>query len=138
MTRTCWLVVCLAFFAVPACFQARSTGPAAVRSAAAAREKGVREASGSAAAGVLSLREYPPTPASAQHGEYITLLKEKGIGYEVQHLPPGVADADFRAEVGGWNEVMQAEIQKKLGPTILGDLNEEASRRWEERVKGRK
>jgi len=96
------------------------------------------EANESVAAGSLKLREYPPLPSPAQHGEYIALLKEKGIGYEVMGLPPGVADADFRAEVAGWNEVMRAEIQKKFGPTFLADLHEEANRRWEDRVKGRK
>lgn len=104
----------------------------------APREKGLREAAESVAAGVLKLREYPPTPASAQHGEYIQLLRASGIGYEVLNLPAGVSDADFRAEVAGWNEVMQAAIGKKFGPTFLGDLQEEANRRWGERAKGRK
>jgi hypothetical protein len=119
---------------LPACDWA---GPASAGSSAA-RDKGRREANETAAAGTLRLREYPPTPASAQHGEYIDLLKEKGIGYQVLSLPAGVADADFRAEIAGWNEVMQAEITKKFGPTVLADLLEEANKRWEERVKNRK
>jgi hypothetical protein len=132
------LALCVALLALPACFRAAPTGGQAGARAPAAREKGVREANESIATGVLKLKEYPPTPASAQHGEYIALLKEKGIGYEVLDLPPGVTDADFRAEVAGWNEVMGAEIQRKFGPTILADLREEANRRWEEKVKGRK
>ena len=108
-------------------------------SRAAARDRGAREAAKAVAAGTLRLKEYPPPPASAVHGEYIKLLQEKcGVGYESLSLPPGIAEADFRAEVAGWNEVMTAEINRKFGAGILGQLREEAQRRWEERVKGRK
>jgi hypothetical protein len=138
VNRPLRIAVCVALCALPACFRATSTTGVTKSGSPAAQQKGVREATESVAAGVLKLKEYPPLPAPAQHGEYIKLLQEKGIGYEVMSLPTGVADADFRAEIQGWNEVMQAEIQKKLGPTFLADLREEANKRWEEKVKGRK
>jgi hypothetical protein len=137
MSRALRFAVCVALLALPACFQAARTGGAAGQTLAA-REKGARQANESIAAGVLLLKEYPATPASAQHGEYVKLLKEKGIGYEVPALPTGVTDADFRAEVEGWNQAMTAEIQRKFGPTFLADLHAEADKRWEEQVKGRK
>jgi hypothetical protein len=106
---------------------------------AAAREKGAREAAEAVASGTLRLKEYPPPPASAVHGEYVKLLQEKcGVGYESRGLPPGVAEADYVEEVRGWNDVMAAEINRKFGAGILGKLHEEAQKRWEERVKGSK
>ncbi len=105
---------------------------------AAARNKGAKAAAAAIAAGSITLRDYPPPPASAEHGEYIKLLRDRcGVGYEASDLPPGVAREDFVQEVQGWNAVMQAEIQRRFGPRILAELREEAHKRWQERAAGR-
>jgi hypothetical protein len=99
------------------------------------RDKGVREATEAIAAGKLKLKEYPALPSPAQHGEYIKLLKERcDVDYEVPMLPPGVADADFRAQIAGWNETMEAEIKRKFGAGILAELRQEADKRWQEKM----
>jgi hypothetical protein len=106
--------------------------------ATAAREKGIKEATVAIAAGKLLLKEYPPLPSPAEHGEYIKLLRERcGVEYEVPRLPPGVAEADFIQEVRGWNETMQAEIKRKFGEGIFTELHDEARRRWQEKVRPR-
>ena len=100
-----------------------------------AREKGAMEAAAALAAGTLELREFPPLPSPASHGEYITLLRERcGVAYSVPSLPPGVAHADFIQEVRGWNETMEAEIRRKFGADILGPLREEAGKRWQAKI----
>jgi hypothetical protein len=100
----------------------------------AARAKGAQEANDSIKAGRLKLKEYPPLPSPAWHGDYIRLLKDRcGVDYEVPALPAGVSEGDFIEEIRGWNEVMQAEIRKRFGQRILEELQEEARPR-----KGRK
>ena len=101
----------------------------------AALDKGRREAAEAIAAGALKLKEYPPLPSPAEHGEYVTLLRDRyGVGYEVPALPPGVGEADFAREVRGWNEVASAEVERRHGAGILQQLREEARRRWRERI----
>ncbi|HKB03930.1 MAG TPA: hypothetical protein VKD90_17035 [Gemmataceae bacterium] len=102
------------------------------------REKGVRDAQAAIAAGELKLKEYPPLPSPAAHGEYIQLLRERcDVGYEVPAKPPGLAEAVFAEEVRGWNDTMEAEINRKFGAGILGRLHQEARERWEAKVKGK-
>jgi hypothetical protein len=112
---------------------------ASTTNARSAHDKGVREATEAIAAGKLILKEYPPLPSPAQHGEYIQLLKERcGVDYQVPSLPPGVAEADFIQEVRGWNGTMEAEIRRKFGEGILGELRQEADKRWQEKTKSKK
>ena len=101
----------------------------------AALDKGRGEATKAIAAGTLVLKEYPPLPSPAEHGEYITLLRERyGVGYEVPGLPPGATEADFAREVRGWNEVAEAEVERRHGMGVLQRLRAEARRRWQERA----
>jgi hypothetical protein len=102
------------------------------------REKGVRDAQVAIAAGELKVKEYPPLPSPAAHGEYIQLLRERGgIGYEVPTKPPGVAESVFVDEVRGWNDTMEVEINRKFGAGILGRLRQQARERWEAKVKAK-
>lgn len=100
------------------------------------RVKGAREAAESVKAGKLLLKEYPPLPSPPWHGEYVSLIRERlGVEYEVPTKPDGVAEADFIEEVRGWNETMQAEIDRKFGAGTLGKLHQEADQRWRDRIK---
>ena len=101
-----------------------------------AKEKGAREATAEIAAGRLKVKEYPPLPSPAQHGEYIALLKEVcGAGYEViSGTDPKQHDA-MLSEVQAWNGVMYAELRRIHGPDILEQLHAEADRRWKTRIK---
>jgi hypothetical protein len=110
-----------------------TAGPGGARPAAA-RDKGAREATESINAGKLMLKEYPPLPSPAGHQEYVQLLKEKcGVEYQVPNLPAGVKEDDFIQEVRGWNDTMQAEIQRRFGADILDRLREEGRKRWQEK-----
>ncbi len=96
------------------------------------RAKGEKDAKDAIAAGTLKLKEYPPLPSPAWQANYIKLLKDRcGVDYEVPSLPNGVAEADFREEVNGWNDVMTAEINKRFGANTVGKLHEEARTAWE-------
>jgi hypothetical protein len=101
---------------------------------ASAHEKGVQEAKAAIAEGKLKIKEYPPLPSPAGHGEFIKLLKEKcGVDYEVVSAP-GFSE-DLQAEVKAWNDVMRPEIQRRFGPTIFQDLEQEALQRWQKKSK---
>jgi hypothetical protein len=100
----------------------------------ASREKGAREAAEAIAAGKLLIKEYPPLPSPAWQANYIRLLKERcGVDYEVPQLPAGVSEADFREEIHGFNQVMQAEIRRRFGENVFEELQAESRQR-----KGRK
>jgi hypothetical protein len=100
------------------------------------RERGAKEAAGAITAGTLKLKEYPPLPSPAGHQEYIRLLRERcGVEYEVPQLPPGVSEGDFIQEVRGWNDTMKAEIERRFGAGILGRLQDEGQRRWQEKAR---
>jgi hypothetical protein len=77
--------------------------------------KGVADANAAIAAGALKLKEYPPLPSPGYYGEYIQLLRDRGIGYEVPSLPPDVSEKVFREEVRGWNQTMEQQINLKIG-----------------------
>jgi hypothetical protein len=98
-----------------------------------ARTKGVNDATAALAQGTLLLKEYPPLPSPAEHGEFIKLLKEKcNCEYAVISAPYSV---ELREEIEGWNDTMRAELRKKFGETIIDDLKTEARKRWEARIK---
>jgi hypothetical protein len=102
-----------------------------------ARIKGVRDAQAAVSKGTLLLKEYPPLPASAQHGEYVKLLKEKcNCAYEVVSAP-SPATVEMREEVEGWNDTMRAELRRQFGDSIIDDLKTEANKRWEARTKAK-
>ncbi len=103
-------------------------------SADSAREKGVKDAKTAIAAGKLTIKDYPPPPSPAYYAEYIRMLRERGIEYEVPSLPPGVSEAAFIQEVRGWNETMEAEIDRQFGYGTLGNLRAEAQKRWQEKI----
>jgi hypothetical protein len=129
--RWLWHPACLVLLALTA---GCSPGP----SEPSGREKGVRDAQAAIAAGQLMLKEYPPLPSPAAHGEYVQLLRERcGVGYEVPTRPPGVSEEAFIAEVRGWNDTMEAEINRKFGAGILGQLRQEGRERWEAKVKSK-
>src|SRR5260370_41788210 len=69
--------------------------------------KGVADANAAIAAGTLKLKEYPPLPSPGYYGQYIQLLRDRGIENEVPSLPPGVSEAVFREGVRGWNQTME-------------------------------
>jgi hypothetical protein len=99
----------------------------------ASRNKGVAEASAAIAKGVLLLKEYPPLPSPAQHGEFIKLLKEKcNCDYQVIDAPK--FSEELRDEVAGWNDTMKMELRRRFGATIIEDLQEEAQKRWNARI----
>lgn len=100
------------------------------------REKGVREATLAIAEGQLKLKEYPPTPSPPGHNEYVALLREKcGVTYKaISH--PGFSE-ELKQEVGGWNEVMEAEIKRKFGEDIFQQLHDEAKKRRESQLSSR-
>jgi hypothetical protein len=123
--------VVLAAAVLSGCERTSATFNVTAASSASPREKGKKEATDALAAGTLKLKEFPPLPSPAWHGNYIRLLKERGIDYEVPPLPKGVPEADFIEEIKGWNEVVTAEIEKRLGKNILGQLHDEAKAMWE-------
>ena len=103
------------------------------------RESGRTQASHAVATGTLLLQEYPPLPSPPAHNEYVELLRTRcGVDYRVPRLPAGTDTRDFIAYIRGWNEVMEAEIRKKFGPNILGDLRQEAKQNWESKLQSAK
>jgi hypothetical protein len=105
------------------------------QAATKARGKGIADAKTALGKGVLLIKEYPPLPSPAEHGDYIKLLKEKcNCDYEVVGMTDTVYTADLIEEVAGWNDVMKAEIRSKHGATIIEDLQTEARKRWEART----
>jgi hypothetical protein len=105
---------------------------AAVASRTAGRDKGVKDAAEAIDAGKLMLKEYPPLPYPPGHQEYVQLLRDQcGVEYEVARIPWLVAEADFIQEVRGWNETMEAEVERKFGVDIFDRLHEEASQLWQ-------
>jgi hypothetical protein len=108
---------------------------AVVASRSVGRVKGVKDAAEAIASGKLMLKEYPPLPYPPGHQEYVQLLREQcGVEYEVPRLPWLVAEADFIQEVRGWNETMEAEVERKFGVDIFDRLHEEASQLWQKQL----
>ena len=96
--------------------------------------KGVADAKQAIAKDALLLKEYPPLPAPAWHGEYIKLLKERcKCDYQVIGEPNHAKEQ--QDEIKGWNESIQAELrQRRHGETIFADLHKEAESRWRDRI----
>ncbi len=100
------------------------------RGGAAAYRRGADAARALLAHGTLLIKEYPPLPYPAGYTEYIALLKARcGVKYEVPSLPQGADDAEFRREVGGWDDVMEAAIEQKFGKGTLARLQAEGRRK---------
>jgi hypothetical protein len=101
------------------------------------RNKGITEATASIANNVLLLKEYPPLPSPAWHGDYIKLLKEKcNCGYQVIDAPK--FSEELRDEVAGWNDTMKMELRRRFGDTIVEDLLQESQKLWQDRVQNSK
>jgi hypothetical protein len=131
MAVNCRCVVCVASFSALTLLAGCSSAPSGYA-------KGVADANAAIAAGTLKLKEYPPLPSPGYYGEYIQLLRDRGIGYEVPSLPPGVSEAVFREEVRGWNQTMNQQINLKLGSDTLAHLQEQAEKHWSEQHPGPK
>jgi hypothetical protein len=90
--------------------------------------KGRADAADAIAKEKLLWKEYPPLPGPAWHGEYIKLLKERcKCDYQVIQGPLAKDQED---EIKGWNEAINAELIRRHGPNILGDLQAEAEKNW--------
>lgn len=99
--------------------------------------KGVADARASIQQNKLLLKEHPPLPAPAWHGDYIKLLKERcNCDYVVIGDPK--LPQDQVEEIRGWNETMRAELQARHGGAILDELQAAAEERWRERIKDKK
>jgi predicted Zn finger-like uncharacterized protein len=99
-------------------------------------KKGVAEARDAIAQNKLLLKEYPPLPAPAWHGDYIKLLKEEcNCDYQVIAAPKLAQDQ--QDEIKGWNQIMRAELRRRHGETIIDDLHKEAEKRWRDRGKAK-
>jgi hypothetical protein len=122
------------------CFLCMLTGCNALQNDAKAlkgRNKGITEATASIANNVLLLKEYPPLPSPAWHGDYIKLLKEKcNCGYQVIDAPK--FSEELRDEVAGWNDTMKMELRRRFGDTIVEDLLQESQKLWQDRVRNSK
>jgi hypothetical protein len=95
--------------------------------------KGAEDAKDAVAKDHLLLKEYPPLPAPAWHGEYIKLLKERcKCDYQVIGEPNLAKER--QDEIRGWNETMQAELRRRHGATIMEDLHKDAEKRWRDRI----
>lgn len=131
MTTRCAIgILIIASLAFAGCNTPQNDAKAALKG----RNKGINEATASIAIGVLLLKEYPPLPAPAWHGDYIKLLNEKcGCGYQVIDAPK--FSEELRDEVNGWNDTMKSELRRRFGDTIIVDLLEEAQKLWQDRVR---
>jgi len=99
-----------------------------------ARDKGRADAGEAIKKGTLLIKEYPPLPSPAQHGEYIKLLKEKcNCDYQVVDHPN--YSRELHEQVNGWNDAMKIELRRLFGATIIEDLQAEAEQRWQARIK---
>jgi hypothetical protein len=110
--------------------EAESKTLTAVRTPSTTRMKGMKAAMNDIADGVLNLIEYPALPYSPHDQEFIRLLKtEYNITREVpkNKIRSGSDDAElFREEVGGYNDVMKAEIKHRFGRDALEKLRAKA------------
>jgi hypothetical protein len=95
--------------------------------------KGVAEAVDAIAKDKLLLKEYPPLPAPAWHGDYIKLLREH-CKCDYQVINAANLPKDQVAKIKGWNETMTEELKRRHGQTIIADLHAEAEKRWRGRI----
>jgi hypothetical protein len=97
--------------------------------------KGAAEADDAIAKDKLLLKEYPPLPAPAWHGDYIKLLKERGkCDYQVIN---GKLAKDQEDEIKGWNETTFRELERRHGPMIIAEMHKEAEQTWRARIEGK-
>jgi hypothetical protein len=89
-----------------------------------ARLRGMKAALADLEAGKLKLKSFPLADPAWQ-GRYVALLKEKyGVAYEVF---TGYALDTTLAELGGYNAVMQMEIEHRFGEGALAKLQKQVT-----------
>jgi hypothetical protein len=91
------------------------------------RLQGMKAAISDLEKGILKQKEYPPLPYPPHYPEFIRLLKsECHVEWEVIEQR---ADSDeLREEVGGYNDVMRAEIEHRYGRDIFEKLQKRAKK----------
>jgi hypothetical protein len=127
MMRLLICVLALGVFGGFVAAPARSDAPKAEpvkKKPDANRLKGMKAAVADIEAGKLKLKSMP-LPAPPWHGRYVELLKKEcGVEWETV----SEATADPIAEMGGYDDVMTAEIEHRFGKGILGKLLEKAEK----------
>lgn len=90
-----------------------------------ARLTGMRAAIDDLANGSLRQKEYPPLPYPPGYPDFIQLLRSE-CGVEWQVIDSPVFAKELRDEVGGYNDVMPAEIEHRFGRDIFEKLRKKA------------
>lgn len=89
------------------------------------RLKGMKAAISDLEKGVLKQKEYPPLPYPPHYPKFIRLLEaECNVEWEVVKGP--AASKELREEVGGYNDVMRAEIEHRFGRDLFDKLQIQA------------
>ncbi len=90
-----------------------------------ARLKGMKVAIADLEKGVLKQKEYPPLPYPPRYPVFIRLLEsECGLEWEVIRSPRD--SKQLREEIGGYNDIMRAEIEHRFGREIFAKLQKRA------------
>ena len=89
------------------------------------RLKGMKAAISDLEKGLVKQKEYPPLPYPPHYPKFIRLLKsECDVEWEVVKGPTD--SKELREEVGGYNDVMRAEIEHRFGRDIFEELQQRA------------
>jgi hypothetical protein len=88
------------------------------------RLKGMKAAIAEIESGKLKLKSFPP-PASPWHDRYVNLLKME-CGIECELISTDKDRDKIVAEMGGYNDVMRAEIEHRFGVGIINNLGKKA------------
>jgi hypothetical protein len=90
-----------------------------------ARLKGMQAAIADLEKGVIKQKEYPPLPYPPYYPAFIRLLKsECGVAWEV--VSSRTQSKDLRERMGGYNDLMRAEIEHRFGRDIFKNLIDRA------------
>ena len=80
----------------------------------------------------LVLKEYPPLPYPPGHNIYTDLLEER-CQVQWKLVRPGELPEElFIQQIKGWNVVIEEEIRKRHGATIMDDLYNESQQRFKQ------
>ena len=93
-----------------------------------ARLKGMKSAIADLEKGITKQKEYPALPYSPHYQDYIRLLKKEcGVEWQVIKSPgDSRKKKTLSEEVGGYNDVMRAEISHRFGSDIFEKLHKKA------------
>ena len=120
------LLVCLGQLGVaepPAKQAGKGAAPAKQKPPDQDRLNGMQAALTDLQAGKLKQKSFP-IPPPPWHGQYLELLKEE-CGVEWETLK-GQANLKRITELGGYNDVMRAEIEHRFGRGIFDKLEKKA------------